>query len=330
MELPGDLLIPQISVVLCTFNGARYLREQLESIAQQTRLPAELVVCDDQSVDGTISILRDFAAEVPFPVRIFENEQRLGSTRNFDKAIGLADRDLIALCDQDDRWAPNKLEKLSEILSTDPFAGAIFSDANLIDENSKSIGLRLFAKHKFSISKRRSFLNNPTSMLLKHDVVTGSTLMFRASLRVHCQPITDSWIHDGWLTWMIALHSKILLTSDALTDYRIHGGQQLGVGESRTGVSERPGAETRRQHYARVANQFQDLLDYLLAHGWRQQGELVVQLREKVAFLRRQSILSPSLLIRLPQMIGLLPQYLQYARGVGSLRKDFMLGRELP
>jgi glycosyltransferase involved in cell wall biosynthesis len=329
MASSKESINPQITVVLCTFNGGHYLPEQLESIVLQSRLPAELVVCDDQSADNTISILQDFASGAPFPVRIFENQQRLGSTQNFDKAIGLARGDLITLCDQDDRWAPEKLEKLSEILIDDPFAGGVFSDANLIDENSRSVGVRLFAKHRFSTSKQQRFLNDPTSLLLKHDVVTGSTLMFRASLRVHCHPIPDSWVHDGWLAWMIALHSRIVLTTEALTDYRIHARQQLGVGGSRDGASQHPGAETRRQFYSRVANQFQDLLDHLIAHGWKRQDELVLKLCEKIGFLKQQSVLSTSLAIRLPQMIGLLPQYLRYARGLGSLRKDFMLGREL-
>ena len=329
MEFPKSSPIPDISVVLCTFNGGRYLQEQLDSIARQSRLPAELVVCDDCSADDTIAILKSFAADVPFPVRIIENVQRLGSTRNFDKAIGIASGELIALCDQDDRWAPNKLERLSDLLIGDSFVGGIFSDANLIDESSEPVGLRLFTKHKFSTSKQQKFLNNPTSVLLKHDVVTGSTLMFRACLRTHCQPIPESWVHDGWLTWMITLHSRMALTTETLTDYRLHAGQQLGVGSGRDGTARNSGAETRRQHYARVAKQFGDLLSHLLDRGWKDQSELVRKIREKIAFLERQAALSPSLAVRLPQMIGLLPQYLQYARGLGSLRKDFLLGREL-
>src|SRR5260370_31948987 len=95
-------LPPPISVVMCTYNGHRYLKEQLDSIAQQSRLPAELVVCDDQSTDDTIAILRDFVSQTPFSVRVFQNSVRLGSTRNFAQAIGLACCDLIARCDQYD------------------------------------------------------------------------------------------------------------------------------------------------------------------------------------------------------------------------------------
>jgi glycosyltransferase involved in cell wall biosynthesis len=312
---------------MCTFNGARFLYEQLESIARQSRLPDELVVCDDRSDDATIEILQRFADGAPFPVRIYENPLRLGSTRNFDKAIGLVSGDFIALCDQDDVWTPKKLERLSDILEKDPAVGGVFSDADLIDENSRPLGLSLFAKHKFSSRKQNEFLRDPVAVLLKHDVITGATLMFRSALRPHCQPIPQSWIHDAWLAWMIALHSQLALTEDALTSYRIHTGQQLGIARPGDRRIASP-TETRRQHYARVARQFEDLADHLLNAGWTNQDELIARLHEKVRFLRKQSALSTRLTIRLLQMIGLFPRYLHYARGLGSLRADVLLGRE--
>jgi glycosyltransferase involved in cell wall biosynthesis len=213
---------PRISVAMCTFNGARYLEEQLESIASQSQLPSELVVCDDGSTDDTVSILKRFQACAPFAVKVILNSQRLGSTRNFDQAIGLARGDLIALCDQDDRWAAARLERLSNALTADPLLGGAFSDANLIDGDGRPMGMRLFARHKFTTAKQRSFIGCPTATLLKHDVVTGATLMFRSSMRRYCSPIPASWVHDGWIAWMIALHSRWTLIPEPLIDYRIH------------------------------------------------------------------------------------------------------------
>ena len=319
--------VPTVSVVLCTYNGARYLREQLESIASQSRQPAEMVVCDDGSEDDTVFILRGFAAKVSFPVCIVQNPHRLGSTRNFDQGIGLASGEFIALCDQDDVWSPEKLKHLANVLISDSSLGGVFSDADLIDENSRPIGMSLFEKQKFSTGKRRKFLHNPATVLLKHDVVTGATLMFRATMRTHCQPIPQSWVHDAWLAWMIGLHSRIALATARLTAYRIHAGQQLGIGWTQSEQSI-PGSETRRQHYARVAQQFQDLTSHLLNSGWSSQDELILRLREKIAFLRKQSTLSTSLVIRSLQMAGQFPRYLHYARGLGSLRTDLLLGRE--
>lgn len=317
----------RISVAMCTFNGGRYLQEQLESIALQTRLPCELVVCDDRSTDDTLTILKRFQSEAPFAIKIIQNSQRLGSTRNFDQAIGLARGSLIALCDQDDRWASSKLERLSAALTEDPFLGGVFSDASLIYGDGRQTGQQLFARHKFTTAKQREFVGCPTATLLKHDIVTGATLMFRASIRRYCSPIPASWVHDGWLAWMIALHSRLGLIAEPLIDYRIHTGQQLGVNNP----SRRDGsAETRRQFYKRVARQFEDLLQRLQAEGWSENDVLLGKIHEKVAFLKRQSTLSPSLGVRTLQMIGQLPSYLHYARGLGSLRNDLLLGRETP
>ncbi len=140
-----------ISVAMCTFNGARFLRAQLESIARQRRPPDELVICDDGSSDGSVEILREFAAGASFSIRIFCNEKNLGSTQNFEKAIQLCKGDLIALCDQDDIWLPEKLSRLLQIFEQDSSLGGVFSDADLINENSQEIGKRLWQVHKFAL-----------------------------------------------------------------------------------------------------------------------------------------------------------------------------------
>lgn len=327
MNAKASTQAPRISVAMCTFNGSRYLEEQLESIAEQSRLPAELIVCDDQSTDGTLSILKQFKARAPFAVSIIQNSQRLGSTRNFDQAIGLTRGEFIALCDQDDRWAPHKLERLSDALIADSFLGGVFSDAQLIDGDGRPMGTRLFARHKFTAAKQRSFIGCPTDTLLKYDIVTGATLMFRASLRRYCSPIPASWVHDGWLAWMIALHARLTLIAEPLIDYRVHASQQLGV-ETHTAQASSMRLESRRQFYSRVARQFEDLLQRVLAEGWNQNDGLIEKIREKIKFLKTQATLSPSLGLRTLQMAVQLPRYALYARGLRSVRRDLLLGRE--
>ena len=95
-----------ISVALCTYNGERFLEEQLASLEAQERRPDELVVCDDRSTDNTVSLLESFARTASFPVRIHINPINLGSTVNFDRAMRLCAGSLIAFCDQDDIWSP--------------------------------------------------------------------------------------------------------------------------------------------------------------------------------------------------------------------------------
>src|SRR5438552_15532105 len=124
----------QISVALCTYNGARCLTEQLASRATQAKLPDELVVCDDESTDESAEIVRNFARNVRFPVRLEVNERNVGSIKNFEKAIGLCRGEIGALADQDDVWKDQKLSKLCIALQENPRAGYAFSNAELIDE----------------------------------------------------------------------------------------------------------------------------------------------------------------------------------------------------
>jgi glycosyltransferase involved in cell wall biosynthesis len=105
---------------MCTYNGSRHLKSQLDSISAQTRLPSELVICDDASSDDTVPIIEQFAASVPFRVRLDVNAQNLGSTKNFEKAIQKCKGDLIALSDQDDVWLPRKLEVLEAEFQSKP------------------------------------------------------------------------------------------------------------------------------------------------------------------------------------------------------------------
>ena len=99
-----------ISIALCTHNGAKYLPLQLEGIVSQRVQPYEIVICDDLSSDNTIFIIQEFATSAKIPTRIFSNELRIGVIANFSKAISLCQGEYVALCDQDDIWLPEKLE----------------------------------------------------------------------------------------------------------------------------------------------------------------------------------------------------------------------------
>src|SRR5947209_10455427 len=126
-----------ISVALCTYNGEKFLPEQLDSITAQTVFPNELVVSDDGSSDRTLSILHDFASSAPFAVRILQTQSNLGSTKNFEYAIAHCTGAIVALSDQDDVWQPEKLEKLHEALTANSDAGFVVSDSELIDQDGK-------------------------------------------------------------------------------------------------------------------------------------------------------------------------------------------------
>src|SRR5215467_4239016 len=107
--------MPKLSVALCTYNGSRFLQEQLGSIGSQSRPPDELVICDDGSSDDTVDIIKRFALNAPFPVKLEVNASNLGSTKNFELAVSLCCGDVIALSDQDDVWDATKLAKIERV-----------------------------------------------------------------------------------------------------------------------------------------------------------------------------------------------------------------------
>ena len=116
---------PRISVAMATYNGERFLQEQLDSLARQTLLPLELVACDDGSTDGTLDILHRFAAVAPFEVKIYQNPERLGYCDNFLRAVGFCEGDLVAFSDQDDVWLPRKLAACAERFDSERIAMVI-------------------------------------------------------------------------------------------------------------------------------------------------------------------------------------------------------------
>src|ERR1022692_1712085 len=93
--------ISHISLAMAVYNGERFIGEQLESLARQERLPDELVISDDGSSDRTVEIVRDFAARVPFPVRLLIHDQNVGCTKNYERAIRECSGEVIFLCDCD-------------------------------------------------------------------------------------------------------------------------------------------------------------------------------------------------------------------------------------
>lgn len=129
----------KVSIIMCTYNGVPHLSEQLDSLRAQTLPPYELVVQDDGSSDGTWELLEDFCRTNPdLRIRLFRNPQRLGYNRNFLSAVQRAEGDLIACCDQDDVWHPEKLETLVREIGNAPL---VFHNSMLMDNGHNELGL---------------------------------------------------------------------------------------------------------------------------------------------------------------------------------------------
>src|ERR1700676_3877565 len=119
----------RISIALATYQGERFLSQQLDSFVGQTRMPDELCVSDDGSTDGTIDLLKAFASTAPFPVKLVANPNRGGVNRNFENAVTHCTGDLILFSDQDDVWLPPHVESLATPMESNPEIMAVASDS---------------------------------------------------------------------------------------------------------------------------------------------------------------------------------------------------------
>jgi glycosyltransferase involved in cell wall biosynthesis len=220
----------KISIALCTFNGSRYIKEELDSIITQSRLPDELVICDDCSKDNTIDIIKEFSP--PFPLSLYVNEFNMGVIKNFEKAISICKGDIIVLSDQDDVWHPQKLEKIEKAFLNFPDMGAMLTDADVVDERLNSIGYTLWQSIRFSNGERKLVKSgNAFKLLLKHNVATGATMAFRSSYKKLILPIPSVYMHDAWIALIIAAFSHMGLIEEPMIKYRQHEDQQLGATE---------------------------------------------------------------------------------------------------
>lgn len=220
-------LPPRVSIAMATYNGAKFLPEQLDSLMQQTLLPAELVVSDDGSTDRTLAIVREFAKRAPFPVSLLAGNSRLNYRLNFRRAVEHCSGDLIAFCDQDDVWRPHKLEKMAQVFS-DPDVLLAYHNA-LVPSLTHTRLLHSAAEEETALREEpMAPFKSPNGLLM----------LFRADLR----RFNDLWdltidqnegdvilAHDQWYFFLARVLGKVHFVDEPLLIYRQHSDNTLGV-----------------------------------------------------------------------------------------------------
>jgi glycosyltransferase involved in cell wall biosynthesis len=226
-----------VSVALCTCNGSRFIAEQVESICRQTLPAVEIVLRDDASDDDTVARAEDAwercRAERPEAtpqLRIVVHRRRLGVTKNFASALANCSGDLVALSDQDDRWHPNRLERLVARMDAQPATLLLHSNARMIDAQGRSLGNTLFDALAMSGSEWREISQGRAfEVLLDRNLVTGAATIIRRNLLAAALPIPEHWIHDEWLGAVAAALGALDVEPTPLLDYRQHDGNQIGA-----------------------------------------------------------------------------------------------------
>lgn len=208
-----------VSIVMATYNGERYLREQLDSIVQQSYKDIEIIIVDDCSVDKTFLILEDYA-RIQHNISIIRNNQNLGVTRSFEIAINSCSGDYIAFCDQDDVWVSNKIERMVDESGDNLL---IHCDAILVDEQLNVVAESFAAKYK-DISKCK-FID-----YLLGNNVTGCCAMISRELVNLSMPIPkDFYIHDHYFALLASYYNRIKFLNEKLVLYRQHGANVMGA-----------------------------------------------------------------------------------------------------
>lgn len=201
----------KVSIALATYNGEKYLLEQLESFQAQTRAPDELVICDDDSSDGTAFIVDQFSKQVSFAVRFERNAINLGYKKNFEKCIRLCDGDVILASDQDDVWFPEKIERVLTHFSGSDELRVTINDQAITDSALIPTGNTIFGN-----SDHFGFGEQWLS-------AGCCTAMSREFVRLALPFPVDATSHDGWIHALaMALEVRIVIP-DVLQLYRRHG-----------------------------------------------------------------------------------------------------------
>jgi glycosyltransferase involved in cell wall biosynthesis len=296
----------KFSIALATYNGARFLPEQIDSYLSQTRPPDEVVICDDQSEDQTLDIISRFRTRSPFPVRIEQNPQRLGINGNFERAVGLCDGDVIFLSDQDDIWGPEKLARHEAVYRSLPDIGLVFSNGQVVDTAGEALGYDLFDTFGVRPSRQRAINSgHALEQLVKCSRATGCTISFRADWRDVLVPFSMHWHHDEWIALVMSALAPMQTLPESLLRYRLHEMQAIGASNPAEDRGLHPSwLPERIEHIDGQLAQLTELLDRLA----RFESRLLCRdysrvIKRKLEYLQRRRSMPQPRLARVPAVI---------------------------
>jgi glycosyltransferase involved in cell wall biosynthesis len=233
----------KISVALCTYNGEKFLHQQIDSILNQTFKADEIVVCDDGSTDKTHQILNEYQKKFPELFKIHINEKNLRSVKNFEKAISLCTGDLIFLSDQDDIWEEIKVETFIQYFNQYPNINAICSNGTFINNDGDFIDQLSIWSVPQLLKDQNIEIDYFNIIAFIENIATGAGMAFRSNVkdRIFPIPVKEGFHHDEWIALVTSYRKSFMMIDEKLFRYRIHDEQQVG------GVSYKNNEATRNR-----------------------------------------------------------------------------------
>lgn len=204
--------LPLVSIAICTYNGDRFLKKQLDSLLNQDYPNIEIIAVDDCSNDDTREILKEYSQKDK-RLKSYQNEKNLGYARNFEKAIKLCTGDLIALADQDDIWESNKIRVLMDSIGDGIL---VYHDSDFIDEQDKRIGDNTMA------SRFKMYHGESALPFLLSNCISGHAALFKKELIEFILPFNDAKYHDWWIAYVAFNVGKVKFLDEVLVHYRQH------------------------------------------------------------------------------------------------------------
>ena len=217
-------------VAVITFNGLKYIAQQLESILAQTRAVVHIVISDDGSTDGTVEFLETWSRNCPVRVTLIRNVTQQGLIRNFEQAVSAVEADIIFSCDQDDVWLPEKVALLAAVFEDRPEVTLVHTDAILVDAQGIDMKTTLLGELEVTAAERNTIRTGDAfSIFCRRNLVTGATAAFRRTLLQLARPLPAALYHDAWLASMAAAIGTVCLLDIPTIYYRQHGSNLVGV-----------------------------------------------------------------------------------------------------
>lgn len=222
----------KIDVLVATYNGEKYIREQLDSIINQTYKNIRILISDDCSKDSTPDILKEYEQKDD-RIIVYTHEKNFGNyIKNFEFLLTKVESEYYALCDQDDVWLPEKIEKTFNKLKEEN-ADLAYTDLKVVDQDLNVIYPSMWDYLK--IRKKVEYDDIRTEYL--YNCVTGCTLLSKSKFIKDFLPLpckSEYMVHDYWISLYVALHGKITHLNEATILYRQHGNNLVGTGKEST------------------------------------------------------------------------------------------------
>lgn len=317
---------------MCTYNGARFLREQLLSVLNQSLPISELVVSDDGSTDDTLAVVREvldvFGSTHRAPALVvLHNETPLGVAANFEQAIRTCSGAIIALADQDDLWHADRLERMVGVFESRPDLLLLHSDARMVDETGVPLGYTLF--EALAIDKATKVLVHEGLgfvPLMRRNLVTGSTTVIRAELARAALPIPAGWLHDEWLAVVAGSIARFDMLDETTIDYRQHGNNQIGQLKSTLRYRVRRLLQPRTQRNARLLARATSLAKAITGYGPSVPGSYLELTQDKLKHEVVRSSYARGRLRRIPAVLReqITGRYVRFGRGWEDAVRDLL------